>query len=186
MVAAGHESTALAPVPEGQSLRLKPIRGQVTRIPADGCRFPDVVICGTKYLNPAYDGSAITGATFDLRDDNPEPTPEGHQENLDQLRELLPSINISEHIQAEHLEGRVAFRCATHDYQPVAGPCPDNNEISRTGVYLLTGFGSKGLVWAPLLAEYLADRICQQPACLNTRLARRVETGRLCRNQLTV
>ena len=89
-------------------------------------------------------------------------------------------------IQAEHLEGRVAFRCATHDYQPVAGPCPGNDETAGPGVYLLTGFGSKGLVWAPLLAEYLADRICQQPACLNTRLARRVETGRLYRNQLTV
>ncbi|MBW3196181.1 bifunctional tRNA (5-methylaminomethyl-2-thiouridine)(34)-methyltransferase MnmD/FAD-dependent 5-carboxymethylaminomethyl-2-thiouridine(34) oxidoreductase MnmC [Marinobacter nauticus] len=186
VVAAGHESTTLAPVPEGQSLRLKRIRGQVTRIPADDCQLPDVVICGTKYLNPAYDGSAITGATFDLRDDNPEPTPKGHQENLDQLRELLPSVNISEHIQAEHLQGRVGFRCTTHDYQPVAGPCPGNDETAGPGVYLLTGFGSKGLVWAPLLAEYLADRICQQPACLNIRLARRVETGRLYRNQLTV
>jgi len=185
VVAAGHESGSLAPVPDGQSLRLKPIRGQVTRLPADDCQLPDVVVCGTKYLNPVYEGNAITGATFDLRDDNPVPTPEGHQENLDQLRELLPSVNISKHIQAEHLEGRVAFRCTTHDYQPVAGPCPVNDEAVQPGVFLLTGFGSKGLVWAPLLAEYLADRICEQPPCLNTRLARRVETGRLYRKQLT-
>lgn len=125
------------------------------------------------------EGYAITGATFDLHDDNPEPTPDGHLENLAQLRELLPSVDLPDRLLPEYLEGRVAFRCTTHDYQPVAGQCPGNKQPALPGLYLLTGFGSKGLVWAPLLAEFLSDRICQHPPCLNTRIARRVQTGRI-------
>jgi tRNA 5-methylaminomethyl-2-thiouridine biosynthesis bifunctional protein len=48
-------------------------------------------------------------------------------------------------------------------------------------LYLLTGLGSKGLVWAPLLAEYLADVISGQPHCLPAPLSKRLETGRLYR-----
>jgi tRNA 5-methylaminomethyl-2-thiouridine biosynthesis bifunctional protein len=47
-----------------------------------------------------------------------------------------------------------------------------------TGLYLLTGLGSKGLTYAPLLAEYLGDLISGQPACLPKNLVKRLETQR--------
>lgn len=185
IIAAGHRTASLAPRTEGAELRLKPIRGQVTQLPHESFQLPHVVICGTKYLNPPHNGHAITGATFDLRDNTPFPTIESHRENLEQLVQLLPSVQTSVPEDASELQGRVAFRCTTHDYQPAAGGCPDNNQSSANGLYLLTGFGSKGLTWAPLMAEYLADRICGHPPCLNKRLSRRVDAKRLYREPLT-
>ncbi|MGC8120533.1 bifunctional tRNA (5-methylaminomethyl-2-thiouridine)(34)-methyltransferase MnmD/FAD-dependent 5-carboxymethylaminomethyl-2-thiouridine(34) oxidoreductase MnmC [Marinobacter sp. VGCF2001] len=185
VIAAGHESGCLAPVRDNHLLRLKPIRGQVTRLSARNYQLPRVVICGTKYLNPAHEGNAITGATFDLHDTNPEATREGHEENVTQLLELLPSVSRGQSMHSGALDGRVAFRCTTHDYQPAAGALPEQGGLNCDGLFLLTGFGSKGLAWAPLLAEYLADRMCGQPPSLNKRLARRVETGRLYRKAPT-
>lgn len=181
VIAGGHESASLVPV-EGE-LRLKTIRGQITCLPEAAYNLPDVVICGSKYVNPANNGTGVTGATFDLRDNNPEVTEESHQENLEQLEQLLPSVRSGESPPAGQLAGRVSFRCTTHDYQPVAGELYDDSGHRVPGVFMLTGLGSKGLVWAPLLAEYLADRITGQPPCLPVSLSRRVETRRLYRKR---
>lgn len=177
VIAGGHESASLNPA--NGKLRLKPIRGQVTCLPAENYNLPGAVICGTKYLNPAMSGIAVTGATFDLRDNNPDATLESHQENIDQLAELLPAVMGDHGPDASELSGRVSFRCASHDYQPVAGELKDDNGQEVPGAYLLTGYGSKGLTWAPLMAEYLADRITGQPLSLPEPLIRRVESSRL-------
>lgn len=179
VIASGEASGLLAPV-DG-ALRLKPIRGQVTCLPADDLPLPEAVICGSKYLNPAHRGQAVTGATFDLKDDNTEVTVASHQENLDELQKLLPAVFPDGPPAAGTLTGRVSFRCTTHDYQPVAGELVDTNGQAVSGLFLLTGYGSKGLTWAPILAEYLADCLTGQPLCLPRRLIRRVETSRLYR-----
>ncbi|MFO8142895.1 MAG: bifunctional tRNA (5-methylaminomethyl-2-thiouridine)(34)-methyltransferase MnmD/FAD-dependent 5-carboxymethylaminomethyl-2-thiouridine(34) oxidoreductase MnmC [Marinobacter sp.] len=179
VIAGGHEAAKLVPVPG--ELRLKPIRGQTTQLPEALFNLPRTVICGSKYLNPADNGHATTGATFDLRDDNPMPTTLSNQENLAELKAMLPGISSCTTPMADQFEGRVAFRCTTHDYQPVAGVLHDKSGMPVDGIYLMTGLGSKGLVWAPLLAEYLADVITGQPRCLSTRLAERLETRRLYR-----
>ncbi|GGC77753.1 bifunctional tRNA (5-methylaminomethyl-2-thiouridine)(34)-methyltransferase MnmD/FAD-dependent 5-carboxymethylaminomethyl-2-thiouridine(34) oxidoreductase MnmC [Marinobacter halophilus] len=179
VIAGGHEAAKLVPVPG--ELRLKPIRGQTTQLPAPRFNLPRTVICGTKYLNPVNGGHATTGATFDLRDDNPTPTTISNQQNLEEVTAMLPAVSIDNTLDADQLEGRVAFRCTTHDYQPVAGLLHDKTGDPVDGIYLMTGLGSKGLVWAPLLAEYLTDMITNQPRCLSKRLAKRLETGRLYR-----
>ena len=106
-------------------------------------------------------------------------TPESHQENIEQLAELLPAVMGDHGPDASELAGRVSFRCASHDYQPVADELKDENGQEVPGAYLLTGYGSKGLTWAPLMAEYLADRITGQPLSLPEPLIRRVESSRL-------
>jgi len=179
IIAGGHNSAAL--VPTGGQLRLKSIRGQITELPEADFNLPRAVLCGTKYLNPVHGGSAVTGATFDLQDNTPHPTRAGHQENLDELQRTLPSVSKGLQPDPEQLKGRVAFRCTTHDYQPVAGTMLDTEGNKLNGLYLLTGLGSKGLAWAPLLAEYLADVISGQPQCLPAPLAQRLETRRLYR-----
>ncbi|MBJ6138008.1 bifunctional tRNA (5-methylaminomethyl-2-thiouridine)(34)-methyltransferase MnmD/FAD-dependent 5-carboxymethylaminomethyl-2-thiouridine(34) oxidoreductase MnmC [Marinobacter litoralis] len=177
VIACGHQTAEIAPVTG--TLRLKPIRGQVTYLPESTVTPPATVICGSKYLNPVAHGQATTGATFDIRNNNPELTAEGHQENLDELLRMLPKLPATQIPSADALHGRVAFRCTTHDYQPVAGELRTESGDKVEGAYLFTGLGSKGLVWGPLLAEYLGDLICEQPLCLPSHLTRRVETHRL-------
>ncbi len=180
VICAGHQTPEL--IPGTGSYRFKSIRGQVTHLPEDCLAAPAAVICGQRYINPAHGGIAVTGATFDLRDDNPGTTPASHHENLMELQTMLPGMLASPDQltrRLERIEGRTAFRCTTHDYQPVAGELYDAQENRISGIYLLTGFGSKGLTYGPLLAEYVADALCQQPTCLPRRLARRVRTHRM-------
>ncbi|KPQ27692.1 MAG: tRNA 5-methylaminomethyl-2-thiouridine biosynthesis bifunctional protein [Marinobacter excellens HL-55] len=179
VIAGGHEAAKLVPLPG--ELKLKPIRGQTTQLPEPLFNLPRTVICGSRYLNPGINGNATTGATFDLRDNNPTPTVASNQENLEALREMLPATSTSNAPDADQLEGRVAFRCTTHDYQPVAGLLQGSDGAPVDGLYLMTGLGSKGLAWAPLLAEYLGDVITDQPRCLSSRLAKPLETRRLYR-----
>lgn len=180
VICAGHQSPEL--IPGTGSYRFKSIRGQVTHLNEDCLKAPAAVICGQRYINPADKGIAVTGATFDLKDDNPGTTPASHRENIVELQTMLPGMLTSpdQLIQnIENVEGKTAFRCTTHDYQPVAGELYDAQENRVPGIYLLTGFGSKGLTYGPLLAEYVADTLCRQPACLPKRLARRVRTQRM-------
>jgi len=165
----------------GERLRLKPIRGQVSHLPAAALSSPSAVICGSRYLNPQHDGIAVTGATFDLRDGNPLPTTASHQENLTELDSLLPGVVNTHHpaAAAENLQGRVAFRCTTHDYQPVAGAVATKSMNTDGCAWMFTGLGSKGLTYAPLLAEYLADRMCGEPAALPHALAHRLRVERV-------
>lgn len=180
VVAAGHRTPSVVPLASG--VRLKAIRGQVTYLPTERNRAPAVVLCGERYLNPAADGIAVTGATFDLHSDNPEVTPESTRENLDSLAAMLPGAFPEQ--DGALPGGRVSFRCTTHDYQPVAGPLKDAGGQTVDGVFLLTGLGSKGLSYAPLLAEALADMMTNQPVALPLPLLKRVDPARLSRAQV--
>ena len=186
VICSGHLSPELIPV-QGR-FRMKAIRGQVSHLPATALNGPASVICGNRYLNPAKGEFAVTGATFDLRDNNPSLTVESHHENVHELGSMLPSVFSHENnaICLEELDGRVAFRCTTHDYQPVAGPVFDGETANLDNLYLFTGLGSKGLTYAPILAEYLADLITGQPPCLPANLAKRLETRRLYQGDVMV
>ena len=180
VICTGHLSSRLIPV-KGR-FRFKSIRGQVTHLPREAIQNPRAVICGNRYMNPALGQTAVTGATFDLNDANPLPTTESHRENIRELTAMLPSIlkdTEADGVDVARLEGRVAFRCTTHDYQPAAGPVFDGEDSELEDLFLLTGLGSKGLTYTPLLAEYLADRLSGQPVCLPANLVRRLETRRL-------
>ncbi|WP_166251314.1 FAD-dependent 5-carboxymethylaminomethyl-2-thiouridine(34) oxidoreductase MnmC [Marinobacter salicampi] len=180
VLCAGHTTPALLPV--AGHFRFKPIRGQVTSLPAVDIKAPKAVICGSCYLNPAHDGQCLTGATFDLHDASPALSPASHQENLAQLEANLPGIWQGDTPEPHSLEGRVAFRCTTFDYQPAVGALTSRSGEELEGMDLFTGLGSKGLAYAPLLAEYLADRITGQPQALPRSVSLRLEPAR-CRTQ---
>ena len=139
VICSGHLSPELIPV-EGR-FRMKAIRGQVSHLPAPAIMNPKAVICGNRYLNPVLGDIAVTGATFDLHDNNPLPTIESHDENIHELGSMLPSLFSpgSDKLNGKELKGRVAFRCTTHDYQPVAGPVFDGESTFMDDLYLLTG-----------------------------------------------
>lgn len=178
VICGGHLSPNLIPL--RNKFRFRTIRGQVSHLPESTLNNPSVVLCGPGYLNPAHKGVALAGASFDLHDHSTELSVESHRENLSMLTSMVPAVlrTPAEQIDPALLEGKVGFRCTTHDYQPVAGPLTDQAGRTLEGIDLFTGLGSKGLTYAPLLAEYLADRITNQPQCLTAALARRVATRR--------
>lgn len=178
VICAGHLSPGLIPL--DSEFRFRTIRGQVSHLPEAALRAPRVVICGPGYINPVHQGVALAGATFDLHEFTPVVTAKSHRENLAMLGNMIPSALAGDldDTAVIGLAGKVGFRCTTHDYQPVAGQMTEADGRPLAGLYLFTGLGSKGLSYAPLLAEYLADQLTGQPRCLPVSLARRVATPR--------
>jgi tRNA 5-methylaminomethyl-2-thiouridine biosynthesis bifunctional protein len=181
-------------------LPVQTIRGQVTRLPADG-RLEGLraALCHEGYVAPAREGLFCVGATFEVGGVEPMLRDADHRQNLDKLAEAVPSCRSQlEAVDTDALGGAVGFRCASPDYLPMVGPAPDLPAFLKTfaplrknaryaaagrgcylpGLYLSTAHGSRGLTSAPLAAELLASMICHEPPPLSASLCRALAPAR--------
>ena len=177
VVASANDAAALM----GDWLPVKPIRGQLSYLPQSEKLNLKTVICGEGYLAPSTPFTEMEGnhyhtlgASFNLKEMTSELRPQDHNEN----RQLLQPY-LQDDILPEAENGRVAFRCASPDYLPLAGPVPDVEQFYKSyrdlnrdakqviaakgtyqpNFYLSIGHGSRGLVYAPIAAELIASQI---------------------------
>lgn len=153
ILANGHDARRLLGL---DWLPLRPARGQVSHLPATHFAPLDAVVCGSGYLTPAVDGLHALGASFVVDDDSLELRAAEHQENLNKLDTMLPGA--SQSLSTATLGGRVSHRPISPDRLPMVGPLP-----GAAGLWLLSGFGARGLVWGALCAELLACRMEDEP-----------------------
>ena len=157
--------------PQTAHLPIQPIRGQVSHLPAGALPALQHAACCEGYLTPAVDGMHCLGASY-AKDTFDELRASEHVENLHRLARILPTATRSFDVHA--LSGRVGFRATTPDHLPLVGALPNldaalPNDLRlpafprHPGLYGLLGLGSRGLVWAALLAEHLAGLINQEP-----------------------
>ncbi len=165
IVAAGQGSAALAP-----GLDLRPVRGQATFAPLPDA--PAAVVAGA-YALPLADGVLI-GATHDRGDGEDDVRPADDQRNLSALEASLPTL--AARLAGLPLEGRAGVRATTGDQTPSAGAW-----TARPGLFVLTGFGSRGFSLAPLLAEHVAAVALGAPSPLPAALAAVVDPARFAR-----
>ncbi|SCK27349.1 bifunctional tRNA (5-methylaminomethyl-2-thiouridine)(34)-methyltransferase MnmD/FAD-dependent 5-carboxymethylaminomethyl-2-thiouridine(34) oxidoreductase MnmC [Vogesella sp. LIG4] len=168
-------------------LPLKPIRGQVSTLPATAAsRALRSVICGEGYISPARHDSHCLGATFKFEQPAGATTPGEHEENLAMLAGMAPALYQAlggDSLGAADCGGRAALRCTSPDYLPLAGPLvdsaafaaqyamlardatlqPDTPAPNLPGLYVTTGHGSRGMVTAPLCGEVLASLLENEP-----------------------
>jgi tRNA 5-methylaminomethyl-2-thiouridine biosynthesis bifunctional protein len=133
-----------------QGLPLHEVRGQLTYLPALPDRQLKLAISGNGYIAPLPDGGYCLGATFQHDDAQRTPRIEDHRENLTRLEALLPGF--AGGLDATALRGRVAYRATTPDRLPIFGAI-------QPGLFVATGLGSRGLLWAPLGAELIAAQL---------------------------
>ena len=167
VVAAGLASLDLIP-----GLPLSAVRGQVSW--TSGLAEPPPAASFGGYVIPTRDG-ALFGATHDRGDAARDVRDEDHRRNLASLAKSLPRL--AARLARVPLHGRAAVRVATPDYLPVAGSAPG----AAPGLYILSGFGSRGFTLAPLLGEHVAALILDAPSPLPRGLAEAVDPGRFAR-----
>ena len=158
----------------------KPLRGQISRVNLTDKQLPQCVICGEGYLCPESEGYLHFGATYNLNDSYAGLRQEDDTANAQSIRRWLPGW-LDEHVIPE--SASYGFRCTTPDYHPIAGPIPDAEKFleafsclrtnARSGAhiygeylpnaYICGGFGSKGLLAAPLCAELIAAMAIRHP-----------------------
>jgi tRNA 5-methylaminomethyl-2-thiouridine biosynthesis bifunctional protein len=150
-------------------LPLQPVRGQASWT-TDGAAAPAAAWGG--YVLPAPQG-LLFGATHDRDDEATELRPEDHQRNLATLAAALPALATK--IDPAALEGRASIRAVTPDRLPLAG------SAGAPGLYVLSGFGSRGFSLAPLLAEHVAALALSAPSPISRAAANLVSPDRFAR-----
>ena len=151
-----------------EHIRLRRVRGQLTHLPPLQ-KLKTVLLRGGMVL-PAIDGISVTGASFDLDDEDRAMRADSHAGNLERLERLVPGA--ARGLDPKKLDGRVAFRTVARDRLPLIGA------LDAPGLYGAFAYGSRGLLWAGLGAELLASQMEGEPLPLEGALADAVAPGR--------
>ncbi len=183
VLAGGMETLPLSSFP---ALGLRANRGQISFLKSSACsqRLKAAVTFGG-YLTPARTGYHILGASFDREQEWSdggwkEVREESHARNLRALTTRIPSISKGLSVSAG---GWTGLRATTPDRLPILGLIPDpiaceielaplregkeigglGTSICHDSLYVLSGFGSRGFLMAPLAAKILVSQMLNQP-----------------------
>lgn len=148
--------------------------GQVESMRMTGAPF---AIADGGYALRAFD-ALVFGATFEAATGPPAVSEAARAHNLSVLSRLCPDIETS------GLVSRAAVRATTPDRLPFAGAMPGAQDVRRAppasevACRLIGGLGSRGFLWAPLLAEIIASEAFAEPAPVERSLAACLDPGR--------
>ncbi|MEO0317661.1 MAG: tRNA 5-methylaminomethyl-2-thiouridine biosynthesis bifunctional protein [Pseudomonadota bacterium] len=140
-------------------------RGQLSMLPAREGRPLNKVVCRDGYISPAVNGWHAVGATVQHDDGEGAARRADDEQNFERLQRLLPGFAGS---AAELQSGRVGWRSTTPDRLPLVGKMED-------GLYASLGHGARGVTCAPLLGEFLAAMICNEPLPLSAAWVARLD-----------
>ncbi|HEX5093239.1 MAG TPA: bifunctional tRNA (5-methylaminomethyl-2-thiouridine)(34)-methyltransferase MnmD/FAD-dependent 5-carboxymethylaminomethyl-2-thiouridine(34) oxidoreductase MnmC [Burkholderiales bacterium] len=169
VLANASDAVRLAP---SEHIRLRRVRGQLTYLPPLAA-LRCVLLRGGMVL-PPVDGRSVTGASFDLDDEDPSVRAESHAGNLERLERIVPGTSAG--LDPRRLEGRTSFRTVARDRLPLIGPLD-----AEPGLYGAFAFGSRGLLWAGLGAELLASQMSGAPLPLESDLVEALAPARFAR-----
>ncbi|OBX34458.1 tRNA 5-methylaminomethyl-2-thiouridine biosynthesis bifunctional protein MnmC [Halomonas elongata] len=185
-------------------LPLQPVRGQVSSLMLpENAPAPSRVICAGGYVAPPREGRLTFGATFRPNETDTRVSDADHRANRDELTRTLPGYAAALEgsgapLDTAAFDGRAAVRAASPDKTPYAGPVPDAaawrqayallaKDATRIpdlagqhhpGLWISAAHGSRGLASAPLCAEVIASRICDEPMPLEVPLVDHLHPGR--------
>lgn len=149
VVCCAEQSIVLAPI-EGAKVGV--VKGQISKLQATV--QPNVVLSGESYaIAPPRENWLVLGATYERPVLDLNPTAEADELNMARFGAAFPDWPLG-----ELLENRCAVRAVWHDRLPAIGPVPD-----MPGVFMSTGFASRGLLWAALGGWLVADHCLGQP-----------------------
>jgi glycine oxidase len=148
VVAAGTWSGAIAGIPPGERVPVRPVKGQTLRLrdPAGPGLIERAVRFEEGYLVPRADGRYVLGGTMEERGFDEAPTAGATYELLRECHELIPGVS-----ELEIEELCVGLRPGTPDNLPLIG------NGSLDGLIWATGHFRNGILLAPLTAELVLD-----------------------------
>ncbi|MCG2585020.1 FAD-dependent 5-carboxymethylaminomethyl-2-thiouridine(34) oxidoreductase MnmC [Massilia sp. TS11] len=175
-------ASGAAALPPLAALPISSVRGQVSHLDAAHAPALSLVVCGEAYVTPLHAGVACAGASYDLHQGRAL-DPVSHADNLARASQLLGCD-----LHGAPLAGRVGFRAVAPDRLPLVGALPAASQAGRSerlrdlarqpGLYAALGYASRGLIWAPLMAELLVAQLEGEPLPLEASLAEALDPGR--------
>lgn len=157
VLALGHQSNELL---HENPLPLRGIRGQVSYVQAGPLAALKTVLCHKGYITPAWQGLQAIGATFDRSRSSDEWLASDDEANLALVQHSLQQPAWMSSVRI--IESRAGVRATVPDHLPLYGSW----QLTDKHCQVLTGFGARGLLFAPWLAEALASDLMQEPSPL--------------------
>jgi tRNA 5-methylaminomethyl-2-thiouridine biosynthesis bifunctional protein len=173
-----------------------------------GLRAPKWPIAGSGYALTLPGGDVLCGATTHADDPDTDVRLADHAHNLRQLAavtgsafsvprpEWVETADDDTHLAATlvargQLHGRVGWRATAADRLPLIGAVPRQPDDDATalpdqprhwprvpGLFVVSGFGSRGLTWAPLAGRLVASWIADAPYPLASDLVDALDPAR--------
>ena len=151
------------------------VGGQLTRIRKALPHVGSMALTGKGYCLPEHEGQHWLGATFRRDTARSGVSDEENQENLRQLRWAAPELATPQEIEVSG--AWYGTRAVFRDRLPAVGairidrPPEAQNRVSggppaSAQVFVHLGLGSRGLLYAPLGGEIIADRMFGLPELL--------------------
>lgn len=171
VLANARDAASLVP---DQAWPLHTVRGQITQLPPGS--LPEIarVIAREGYVAPGQE-RPLVGATYEHDDDDTAPRAASDLSNLARLEAILPGAG--QRVSVDQVSGRASLRATLPDRLPLVGAVD-----GHPGLYVAAGYASRGVVWAGLLGEALADLMTSQPLPLEADLMRAIAPGRFGRD----
>jgi tRNA 5-methylaminomethyl-2-thiouridine biosynthesis bifunctional protein len=150
------QSGLLDPLPK--LAKMYQIAGQMCQIPAaDLAGGPHCIVGGEGYLLPAIAQHCVAGSTYELEAVSSEVSKEGQQAILDKVTGLLGAEQPVRGCPGDWL-GWAGWRAVLPGRLPALGPLGH-----APGVWVATGFASRGLTWSALSGDVIAAALCDEP-----------------------
>lgn len=198
VIANGYEASSFE---QTKHLPLKAIRGQMTAIASNHySECLKVPLCAGAHIIPAQEGRHCLGATYHSGTSDSACYESDDDLNLAKLQAFPTTIPWSDEVLT-HWTG---IRAATPDYLPLVGPVLEPNSFRacfaglstnskrwvpecashHDGLFVFTGFGSRGLTTIPLSAESLASMINKEPIALPRTMQQALSPSRFLRKEI--
>lgn len=144
------------------------LAGEVTQAPASALRGgPRCIVGGEGYLLPDVQGWCVAGSTYVHGAQETGVSAAGQRVNLDKAAGLLgeDAGQALRGLPAGDLPGWAGWRAVLPGRLPAIGPLNH-----APGVWLATGYASRGLSWSALGGDLIAAWLCGEPLPLETDL----------------
>jgi tRNA 5-methylaminomethyl-2-thiouridine biosynthesis bifunctional protein len=130
---------------------------------------PRCIVSGDGYVLPAVQGQCVVGGSYLNEAASPEAVALARQENLERCAQLL-NISLPRSACAQStLKGWGGQRAVVPDRFPVVGPV-----AGSAGLWVATGFASRGLSWASLVGDLIAAALMNEPLPLENDIIARI------------
>lgn len=133
----------------GLTPAVAPLKGEILRLAVPGARVEQSIGYLGNYLASKPDGLLWAGTTEEQAGFDTKPSAAARHAILQRLRQVVPAL-----ADGEVVQHTACLRPMTADGLPVLGLAPD-----AENVYVATGGGRKGILYAPAMGSALAELI---------------------------
>ncbi|SEJ85692.1 FAD-dependent 5-carboxymethylaminomethyl-2-thiouridine(34) oxidoreductase MnmC [Achromobacter sp. NFACC18-2] len=157
--------------PLARVAQMHALAGEVTLVPASALDGgPRCIVGGEGYLLPDVGAGCVVGSTYVHGAAEAKVGAEGQRVTLDKAAGLLGGhFPAYDALVAGSLPGWAGWRAVLPGRLPAVGELPH-----APGLWLATGYASRGLSWSALMGDLIAARLMGEPLPLETDLAQLV------------